>query len=112
MSNSAPTEFKLAEDCDASEAETINAQRLWRSGEITEESMMWVLGYIDLEEDTPFHLMTKAQKRRYFAKQKAERLGTDLFGTPVRRRRKARKAKFNSLIKPEFWSGTQVDVAK
>jgi hypothetical protein len=107
------TEFKLYEDQDASEAETINAQRLWRIGEITQESMMWVLGYIDLEEDTPFHLMTKAQKRRYFAKQKAERLGgLDLFGTPVRKRRSSRKAKSNRLIKPEFWSGTQVDIAK
>lgn len=106
------TEFKLAEDCDASEAETIIAQRLWSSGEISEETFLWLLGYIDLEEDIPFHLMSKAQKRRYFAKQKAERLGTDLFGTPVRRRRKARKAKSNRLIKPEFWSGDNVELAK
>lgn len=107
------SEFKLADDCDASEAETINAQRLWRNGEITEETMLWLLGYIDLEEDIPFHLMTKAQKRRFFAKQRAERLGgLDLFGTPVRKRRSSRKAKSSRLIKPEFWSGNTVEVAK
>ena len=87
------TEFKFYEDADISAAELDGARRMLRNGEITNETFGWLVGLIDLEEDVPFYLMTAQQRRRYFAKQKAERLGgMDLFGKPkgVKRRRKSK----------------------
>jgi hypothetical protein len=87
------TEFQLYEDADISATELDNARRLLRNGEITNETFGWLVGLIDLEDEIPFHLMTAKQRRRYFAKQKAEKLGgMDLFGKPkgVVRRRKSK----------------------
>jgi len=102
------SEFKLASDADAPDVEIDRARRLLRDGEISTEDFGWLMGYVDDQAEVPFHRMTQAQKRRYFA----QRRQADLFGPAGARKRRRRKAKSSSLIRPEFWSGTQVEVAK
>lgn len=88
------SDFKLYADADISDRELDNARRLRDAGEITEQTFLWLVGLIDLEEDLPFHRMSAAQKRRFFAKQKADMLGgLNLFGRPSKLGRKRRAKK-------------------
>ena len=88
------TDFNLYADADISDRELDNARRLRDAGEITEMTYAWLLGVIDLEEDLPWHRMSAAQKRRFFAKQKADMLGgLNLFGRPSKLGRKRRVKK-------------------
>lgn len=89
------SDFQLAADRDAPESEVLRLRCMFANGEITEEVMLWTLGLIDIDDDIPWHMMSQAQKRRYFAKQKANNEVGDLFGNSkkFRKTRKSRRAK-------------------
>lgn len=99
-------EFQLAAEVAISDRELDNARRLLRNGEITQEDFAWVCGLID-DEEIPFHKMTAAQKRRYFAQKRQN----DLFGRP-KKVRKSRLSKAKELFGiTEVWIGKGGDVS-